>query len=90
MNATPVGLYPDTDKKPEINYDSVLPSMTVCDVIFNDPNTLFLKEASDRGCKTIRGLEMLVNQGALNFTLWTGVDAPIDVMTTALKKEFGL
>ena len=90
VNATPVGLYPDTDKKPEINYDSVLPSMTVCDVIFNDPNTLFLKEASDRGCKTIRGLEMLVNQGALNFSLWTGVEAPIDVMTTALKKEFGL
>lgn len=90
VNATPVGLYPDTDKKPDINYDSVLPGMTVCDVIFNDPNTLFLKEASDRGCKTIRGLEMLVNQGALNYRLWTGVDAPIDVMTASLMKEFGL
>ena len=90
VNATPVGLYPNVDQKPEINYDSVLPTMTVCDVIFNDPNTLFLKEASDRGCKIIKGLEMLVNQGALNYKLWTGVDAPIDVMTASLMKEFGL
>ena len=90
VNATCVGLYPATDGKPEINYRSVLSNMTVCDVVFNDPNTLFLKEASDRGCKTIKGLEMLVNQGALNFKLWTGADAPIDVMTRALKKEFGL
>lgn len=90
VNATCVGLYPDTDQKPEINYASVLPGMTVCDVIFNDPNTLFLKEAAMRGCKTIRGLEMLVNQGALNYRLWTRVDAPVDVMTRALMNEFHL
>lgn len=90
VNATCVGLYPDTDKKPEINYSSVHSGMTVCDVIFNDPDTLFLREAADRGCKTIRGLEMLVNQGALNYKLWTHVDAPIDVMTRALMNEFHL
>ena len=33
---------------------------------------------------------MLVNQGALNFTMWTGVDAPVDVMVDTLKKEFDL
>ncbi|WP_158454039.1 hypothetical protein [Paenibacillus durus] len=33
---------------------------------------------------------MLVNQGAVNFTLWTGVEAPIDIMTQTLKNEFGL
>ena len=90
VNATPVGLYPNVDQKPEVNYDSVLPTMTVCDVIFNDPNTLFLKEASERGCKIIKGLEMLANQGAINFKLWTGVDAPLDVMTEILKREFNL
>ena len=90
VNATPVGLYPNVDQKPEVNYDSVLPDMTVCDVIFNDPNTLFLKEASERGCKVIKGLEMLANQGAINFRLWTGADAPLDVMTDMLKREFNL
>lgn len=90
VNATPIGLYPNVDKKPDINYDSVRPNMVVCDVIFNDPNTLFLNEAKSRGAKIIKGLEMLVNQGALNYKLWTGVDAPIDVMTDILKKEFNL
>lgn len=89
-NATSVGLYPDVDQKPNINYDSILSGMVVTDVIFNDPNSLFLQEAVKRGAKTINGLGMLVNQGALNFTLWTGVEAPIDVMTNTLKKEFGL
>ena len=89
-NATSVGLYPDVDQKPNINYDSIHSGMVVTDVIFNDPNSLFLQEAVKRGAKTINGLGMLVNQGALNFTLWTGVEAPIDVMTDTLKKEFGL
>jgi shikimate dehydrogenase len=33
---------------------------------------------------------MLVNQGAINFKLWTGVEAPVQIMETALKKEFNL
>lgn len=89
-NATSVGLYPHVDQKPNVNYDTVKPHMVVSDVIFNDPNSLFLQEAKKRGAKTINGLGMLVNQAAMNFTLWTGVKAPIDVMTTALRNEFGL
>ena len=58
--------------------------------VAQDPNSLFLQEAKKRGAKTINGLGMLVNQGALNFTLWTGEEAPIDVMIDTLKKEFGL
>ena len=38
----------------------------------------------------MNGLGMLVNQGALNFTLWTGEEAPAEVMMDTLKKEFGL
>ena len=89
-NATSVGLYPDVDQKPSINYDSISSEMVVTDVIFNDPHSLFLQEAERRGAKTINGLGMLVNQGALNFYLWTGVEAPIDVMTNTLKREFAL
>ena len=89
-NATSVGLFPNTDHKPDINYDTVKSDMVVTDVIFNDPYSLFLQEAEKRGAKTINGLGMLVNQGALNFTMWTGVDAPVDVMVDTLKKEFDL
>ena len=89
-NATSVGLYPHVDQKPDIDYDTVSSDMVVTDVIFNDPHSLFLQEAEKRGAQTINGLGMLVNQGALNFTLWTGVEAPYDLMKETLAKEFGL
>ena len=89
-NATSVGLYPHVDQKPDIDYDSIRADMVVTDVIFNDPRSLFLQEAERRGAQTINGLGMLVNQGALNFTLCTGVEAPVDVMMDTLTKEFGL
>ena len=47
-----------------------------------------IKYLVENGAKTITGLGMLVQQAALNFTLWTGVEAPVDVMEDALKKEF--
>lgn len=90
VNATSVGLYPNVDKKPDVNYDTVKSNMVVSDVIFNDPNSLFLQEAAKRGAKTVNGLGMLVRQGALNFKLWTGVDAPVELMTETLRKEFNL
>ena len=89
-NATSVGLFPNPDQTPDIDYNTVKAEMVVTDVIFNDPHSLFLQEAEKRGAKTINGLGMLVNQGALNFTMWTGVDAPVDVMVDTLKKEFDL
>ena len=90
IQATCIGLYPHVEDKPEIDYDTVTANMAVSDVVFNDPHTLFLQEAEKRGAKTINGLGMLVNQGARNFTLWTGEEAPVDVMTETLKREFGL
>lgn len=90
VNATSVGLYPNVDEKPDVDYDTVTSRMVVSDVIFNDPNSLFLQEAEKRGAKTINGLGMLVNQGALNFKLWTGVEAPVELMRNVLKKEFQL
>jgi shikimate dehydrogenase len=61
-----------------------------CDVIFNPVDTLFLTRAATRGARTIDGLGMLVNQGAINYTLWTGRKAPRDVMYAKLKSEFEL
>ena len=90
VNATPLGLYPNVNERADIDYDSIMPDMVAADVVFNDPNTLFLQAAAQRGAMTINGLGMLANQGALNFTLWTGVEAPMDIMVDTLRKEFGL
>ena len=90
INATNIGLKPDADKKPDIDYDTITEHMTVCDVVFNPAETLFLKEADAHGAQTVNGLGMLACQGALNFTLWTDVPAPLDLMEDTLRKEFNL
>ncbi len=88
INATCVGLFPEVDQCPDILYDQIRPGMPVCDVVFNPAMPLFLKKAAERGAKVITGLGMLVNQGALNFELWTGVTAPREVMMETLRREF--
>lgn len=88
INATSVGLAPEADACPDMEFGDVRPGMVVCDVVFNPVDTVFLRRARARGAKTIDGLGMLVNQGCINFTLWTGVEAPRDVMYAKLKEEF--
>ncbi len=88
VNATPVGFV--DDKKPAIVYEDLKEGMTVCDVIPNKAWTGFLMEAKDRGLKTFNGLQMLINQGAIAYELWTGKKAPVDVMRAAMEKEYGV
>ncbi len=88
INATCIGLYPDCDQKPDIDYDTIRNTMVVSDVVFNPVDTLFLQEAAKRGAKTVNGLGMLACQGALNFELWTGVKAPLELMEETLRREF--
>jgi shikimate dehydrogenase len=90
VNATSIGLYPNVGERPDLNYESIRPGMTVCDVIPNPPHTPFLAAAQQRGAQTLDGLGMLVNQGAIGFKIWTGQDAPVEVMHRALQQAFGL
>ena len=60
--------------------------MIVADVIPNPPSTHLLRDAAARGCRTIDGLGMLVNQGVLGIKLWTGVDADSAVMSETLRR----
>lgn len=71
-----------------LDYDTISTKMTVCDVIPNPPQTAFLNEAAKRGAKTLDGLGMLVHQGAIGFTMWTGKKAPMAVMHKALAEAF--
>jgi shikimate dehydrogenase len=89
VNATSVGLYPNTGDKPRVMMATVGPGLLVCDVIPNPPQTAFLTAAAARGARTLDGLGMLVYQGAIAFKLWTGVEPSIPVMRQALEKLFG-
>ena len=89
VNATSIGLFPNITEKPNIDFDTITAAMTVCDVIPNPPQTPFLTEAAARGAATLDGLGMLVYQGAIGFKMWTGLDAPVNVMHQALQAVFG-
>ncbi|MCY0095674.1 shikimate dehydrogenase [Hoeflea ulvae] len=84
INATSIGLYPDVEAMPDIDTGSLTPGMVVADGIPNPPRTRFLQAAQARGCRTVDGLGMLVQQGVIGIKYWTGVDADPQVMRKAL------
>jgi shikimate dehydrogenase len=88
VNATSIGLFPDVEARVPLDLASLRPGMIVSDVIPNPPRTRLIREAEDRGCRTIDGLGMLVNQGVIGLKLWTGRDARAEVMRAALEAVF--
>ncbi len=88
INATSVGLFPNVDEKLNIDFDSIKHNMVVADVIPNPPQTHLLQTSVARGCKTINGLQMLVNQGVIGIKYWTGADVDAAIMHGALNAVF--
>jgi shikimate dehydrogenase len=85
VNATSIGLYPNVDEMPAVDFAEASPGLLVCDAVFNPPETRLLAAARTRGLRTLDGLSMLVYQGVIGFELWTGVAAPEQVMKQALR-----
>lgn len=89
INATSIGLY-DADARLALNLDSLKPNMVVADVVFSPPQTRLLRDAAARGCRTLDGLGMLVNQGVIGVQYWTGVNPDPVAMRRALESVMGL
>jgi len=85
INATSVGMH-DAKARLAVNVKTLQEKMVVADVIFNPPQTRLLRNAAERGCTTVDGLGMLVNQGVVGFKIWTGVDPDTTVMREALEE----
>lgn len=79
VNATSVGMSPDSNNSP-LPAGLLKPELVVFDVVYNPLKTRLLAEAEVAGAETISGIDMLVWQGALAFELWTGAEAPADIM----------
>ena len=69
INATSVGMTPNEDESP-LESDSLNPGQAVCDIVYTPPQTKLLKLAAEKGCKTVTGEGMLVNQGLESFKKW--------------------
>jgi 3-dehydroquinate dehydratase/shikimate dehydrogenase len=85
VNTTPVGMHPNTDDTPLPPAAFSRAGMVVFDTIYHPENTMMLKLARERGCKTVTGVDMFIRQAAIQFKLYTDRDAPVDLMQDALK-----
>lgn len=86
INATPLGMWPETNVSP-VNPELLRKEQVVFDVIYTPPETLLLRSAKDKGCKTIGGVEMFVHQAAEQFQLFTGVNPPVDLIRKTLAEN---
>lgn len=89
VQATSVGLFQKEDYI-DVAFAPELKNVIACDVVFNPVQTAFLRKAKQAGCRTLDGLGMLVNQGAIAIKLWTGKDPDKSLMRSALEEAFAL
>lgn len=70
VNTTPLGMYPNIDKCPDLPYDYITPKHLCYDVLYNPDTTLFMKKSAGRGATTKNGLEMLLMQAFAAWNIW--------------------
>jgi shikimate dehydrogenase len=81
VNATSMGMRDGSAMKESPIPPELISGNSVCyDAVYVPPMTPFLEAAEDAGATIAGGLSMLIYQGAEGFKLWTGQDAPVDVM----------
>lgn len=85
INCTSVGMHPEVDQTP-FAANWLREGMVVFDTVYNPERTLLIKQARERGCATVTGVEMFVRQAARQFELFTGRPAPLEVMREALRR----
>ena len=80
INATNVGMAPDTDGCliPDASY--LRPDLIVADIIYNPRKTKLLQMAEEAGCAAFNGMYMLLFQGAASFKCWTGREMPVEII----------
>ncbi len=86
INTTPIGMSPNTTDVP-ISIEFLHDELFVFDLIYNPMKTKLIKNAEEVGCKTLGGLDMLINQGALAFDWWTGINPDTNLIRPKLIKQ---
>lgn len=81
VNATSVGLQ---SNESILDSEDIDGSSTVYDLVYRPVMTKLLENAREKGARVIYGYEMLLEQGAQAFEIWTGLKAPIPAMKKAL------
>jgi len=70
INASPVGMFPDVNACPNLPYEHLSPSHILFDLVYNPPETSFLKKGKEAGAKIKNGQEMLEIQAEESWKIW--------------------
>lgn len=70
INTTPLGMYPDVEKFPDIPYELLTEEHFLYDLVYNPEETTFLKKGKEKNVKTKNGLEMLYLQAEAAWKIW--------------------
>jgi shikimate dehydrogenase len=70
INTTPLGMYPETKSKPDLNYDLLGSRHILFDLVYNPEITEFLKIGKERGCTVLSGIKMLHSQAERSWGIW--------------------
>lgn len=70
VNTTPLGMFPDTESRPEINYSLLGEKHILFDLVYNPEITSFLKRGQEQGCIIIPGIKMLHSQAEKAWQIW--------------------
>ncbi|MFQ5963188.1 MAG: shikimate dehydrogenase [Candidatus Scalinduaceae bacterium] len=79
INCTSIGMFPKVEESP-VPKDVLKEGMIVFDAVYNPIETRLLHDAKERGCYTVNGLTMFINQAAEQFRLWTNIEPPVELM----------
>jgi shikimate dehydrogenase len=82
INATPVGMHPNCNAS---IFTANIPAGIVMDMVYNPHETELLKLAKAQNATVIHGIDMLLEQAAHQFEIWTGDTAPRGVMKRAME-----
>ena len=85
INTTPIGMFPEVNRTP-VPENVLKEGMIVFDAVYNPIETKLLRDARERGCHTVNGLTMFINQAAEQFRLWTNIDPPVELMNDVVRK----
>ncbi|MBL6724750.1 MAG: shikimate dehydrogenase [Rubripirellula sp.] len=85
VNGTPVGMHPDVDSSP-YSASAMNQYLAVFDTVYNPENTLLIKQAKRAQCRIITGIDMFVRQATYQYKLFTGKEAPYDLMKRTIKE----
>lgn len=85
VNTTTLGMQPRVGEMPLLPPEAFRGKPFACDLIYAPARTRLMEHAEAAGCQTMNGVKMLVYQGAISLSIWTG--RPLSEMPVAVMEQ---